>query len=283
MTDAVRTTATNGAGSVSTTRPAAPREQTAPQRKGVQVNATRKAALVTGVLFIITYVTSIPARLFLYAPVRFDVNYIVSAGADSYIALGALLELLLIIANVGTAVVLFPILKRQHEELALGFVAARLMESTFIAVGILSLLAIVMLRQDVAGAGGADPAAFVAVGRALFAIYEWAFALGPGFIVGVGNGLILGYLLYRSGLVPRGMAMLGLIAGPLLIAGGTAVLFDVIEPDSLPHVLAVIPEFIWELSLGIYLTVKGFKPSPITAPGESSVPALVVGHVPNAG
>jgi hypothetical protein len=245
------------------------------------VNATRKAALVTGVLFVLTYVTSIPARLFLYAPVRFDVNYIVGAGADSQIALGALLELLLIITGIGTAVVLFPILKRQNEALALGYVTARLIECAFIAVGILSLLTVVMLRQDVAGAGGGDAASFVAVGRALFAIYEWAFLLGPGFFVGVGNGLILGYLLYRSGLVPRGMAMLGLIGGTLIIASGTAVLFGVIELDSLPHVLAVIPEFIWELALGIYLIVKGFKPSPITAPGESSVPVnLIGGRVP---
>ncbi len=225
----------------------------------------RKIALITGVLFIITYVTSIPARLFLYAPVRTDVNYIVGAGADSQIALGALLELILIIANVGTAVVLFPILKRQNYELALGYVTARLVECTFIAAGILSVLAIVMLRQDFAGTGGGDRGSFVTVGRALFAIYEWAFALGPGFVVGVGNGLILGYMMYKSRLVPRGMAMLGLIGGPLIIATGVAVLFDVIEPDSLPQVIAVIPEFFWELSLGIYLIVKGFKPAAVAS------------------
>ncbi len=229
------------------------------------MNATRKAALVTGVLFIITYVTSIPARLVLYAPVRFDVNYIVGAGADSQIALGALLELILIIANVGTAVVLFPILKRQNYELALGYVTARLVECTFIAAGILSLLAIVMLRQDVAGAGGGDPAALVPVGRALFAIYEWAFALGPGFVVGVGNGLILGYLMYRSGLVPRWMAVLGLVGGPLLCASGIAVLFDVLQFAGVGQGIATIPEFFWELLLGIYMTVKGFRPSSITA------------------
>jgi Domain of unknown function (DUF4386) len=120
-----------------------------------------------------------------------------------------------------------------------------------------------MLRQDLAEAGGGDPGSFVTVGRSLVAIHDWTFLLGPGFIVGVGNGLILGYLMYRSGLVPRGMAVLGLIAGPVLCAAGIAVLFDVIEPGSAPQVIASAPEFVWELALGIYLTFKGFKPSPI--------------------
>ncbi len=133
-------------------------------------------------------------------------NYIVGAGADSRIALGALLEMILIVANIGTAVVLFPILKRQNESLALGYVTARVMECVFIAVGILSLLAVVTLRQDV-GAAGAD--SLVTAGRSLVAIHDWTFLLGPGWVVGVGNGLILGYLMYRSGLVPRRMACWG--------------------------------------------------------------------------
>jgi hypothetical protein len=170
---------------------------------------------------------------------------------------------LLVIANIGTAVVLFPILKRQSETLALGYVTARIVECTFIAVGFLSLLAIVTVRQDVAG--DLDPATLEAVGRSLVAIKDWTFLLGPGFVVGVGNGLILGYLFYRSGLVPRRMAMLGLIGGPLIVLSGIAVFFDVIEQGSAAQGIATIPEFLWELSLGIYLTVKGFKRAPILA------------------
>jgi hypothetical protein len=222
---------------------------------------TRRAALVAGVLFIITFVVSIPAALVLYTPVLDHANYIVGPGSDSRIAFGAFLEMILIVANIGSAVVLFPILKRQSERLALGYVTARVMESAFIAVGILSLMAIVTLRQDV-GASGGD--SLVMTGRSLVAIHDWTFLLGPGWVVGVGNGLILGYLMYRSGLVPRGMAMLGLVGGPLIIASGTAVLFNVIEPGSGPQVIATIPEFFWELSLGIYLIVKGFRPPPIT-------------------
>ncbi|MGH3479053.1 MAG: DUF4386 domain-containing protein, partial [Nocardioidaceae bacterium] len=199
----------------------------------------------------------------LYNPVLDHTNYIVGAGEDTRVALGALLEVLLIVANVGTAVVLFPVLKRQDEGLALGYVAARLVECTFIAIGIVSLLAVVTLRQDFAEAAGGDSGSFVTVGQSLVAIHDWTFLLGPGFVVGVGNGLILGYLMYRSGLVPRGMAMLGLVGGPLLCAAGIAVLFDVIEPGSATQAIATIPEFVWELSLGIYLMVKGFKPAPI--------------------
>jgi hypothetical protein len=141
---------------------------------------------------------------------------------------GGFLELLLIIANIGTAVVLYPILKRQNESLALGYVTARLVECTFIAVGILSVLAVVTLRQDAAGAG-ADSLAV-----SLAAIKDWTFLLGPGFVVGVGNGLLLGYLMYRSGLVPRRMAMLGLVGGPLICASGIAVMFDLFDAGSAP-------------------------------------------------
>ena len=196
------------------------------------MDSTRRTSFVTGVLFIITFVTAIPAALVLYTPVLDDPNYILGAGADSGVALGAFLEVLLIIANVGTAVALFPILKRQNEALALGYVSARLVECTFIAIGIVSLLAVVTLRQDFAGAAGGDPSSFVTAGNSLVAVHDWTFLLGPGWVVGVGNGLILGWLMYRSGLVPRGLALLGLVAGPVLLAGGTAALLGVIEPDS---------------------------------------------------
>ena len=224
-------------------------------------SSTRTLARIAGVLFIITFVTAIAGAL-LYDPVLHNRDYIAGAGADNRVFLGALMELLLIIANIGTALALFPILKRQNEALALGYVAARVIECTFIAIGIVSVLAVVTLRQDTAGADGAS---LVSIGQSLVAIHDWTFLLGPGFVVGVGNGLLLGYLMYRSGLVPRPMAVQGLIAGPVLCAGGIAVLFDVIEPDSALKALAAAPEFVWELSLGIYLSVKGFKPSPITS------------------
>jgi hypothetical protein len=216
-------------------------------REGVQINP-QTIARVTGVLFLITFITSIPA-FFFYVPVLDDPRYIVGAGADNSVQWGAFLELLLIIANIGTAVVLYPVVKRQNEILALGYVTARIVECAFIAVGILSLLTVVTLHQE--AAAGADAASLVAVGESLVALHDWTRLLGPGFFVGVGNGLILGYLMYRSALVPRGMAVLGLVGGPLIIASGVAVLLGVIEAGSVWQAIATIPEFFWELSLGI--------------------------------
>jgi Domain of unknown function (DUF4386) len=189
------------------------------------------------------------------------VGYIASAGQDNRILFGALLELLLIVANIGTAVVLYPIARRQSEELALGYVTARLFECTFILVGIVAVLGIVTLQQQVAGAVEGS------IAYTLAAIKDWTFWLGPGWVVGWGNGLILGYLMYRSGLVPRWMAWLGLVGGPLNILSGTLVMFGVADPGGTLQGLATIPEGLWELSLGIYCTVWGFRrSSPILRP-----------------
>lgn len=224
-------------------------------------DSLRRTARVVGWLFLITYATSIAAKFAFYPPL-FEGDYITSAGDDTRLLWGALAELILIVANIGTAVALFSVLKRQHENLALAFVTARVMESVFIAVGVLAVLTTVTLRQDYAET--ADAAGLAVVGDALVALQEWTFNLGPGIVVGVGNGMILGYLMYRSGLVPRRMAMLGLVGGPLICLSGAAVVLGVIEAGSAWHNLAVVPEFFWELSLGIYLVVKGFRPSPIT-------------------
>src|SRR3954453_13149503 len=219
---------------------------------------TGKIAKLTGWLMVVTFVTSIPAYFVFYAPVRNNPEYITGAGADptASVALGAVLELILIIANVGTAVVPYAVFKRYSEGLALGYVAARLVEAMFIAIGIISMLTFLFMRQQ--GTAGTN----AVLGDVFAAIYDRAFLVGPGVFAGVANGVILGYLMYRSGLVPRGMAMLGLIGGPLVAASSIAVMFDVIQRGSAVQGVATIPEFIWELSFAIYLIVKGFKPSP---------------------
>jgi len=229
------------------------------------MSSTRKSAFLAGALFIVTFITSIPAAFILYRPLLDHADYIVGPGADTQILWGAFLEVLLVIANIGTALALFRIVKRENETIALGFVIARIIESTFIIIGILSLISVVTLRQDFAGGDGSDAGSFVTVGKSLVALHDWTFLLGPGFVVGIGNGLMLGYLMYRSGLVPRRMAMLGLVGGPLIIATGAAILLGYLEAGSVIQGVATIPEALWELSLGIYLMVKGFRPSPITA------------------
>ena len=225
----------------------------------------RMIALTGGILFLITFVTSIPA-LYLFQPVLDDpAGYIAGAGSDNRIFLGAFLELLLIVANVATAVVLFPILRRQNELLAVGYVTARLVESTFIAIGLISVLGVVSLRQD---APTADPGVAVA----LAGMKDWTFLLGPGFIVGIGNGLLLGYMMYQSRLVPRGLAVLGLVGGPLICISGVIVLLGLAPPGGTLQSIATIPEFLWELSFGIFLTFKGFLPSPILSAGAGRTP-----------
>jgi hypothetical protein len=232
------------------------------------MNHPQTIARVFGVLYLITFFTSIPALFVFFAPVLDDPRYILGPGADTSVAWGAVLELILIIANIGTAVVLYPILKRHNEILILGYVTARVMESVFIAVGILSLLTIVTLRQE--ATAGADAASLLTAGESLVALKDWTFLLGPGFMVGVGNGLLLGYLMYTSRLVPRGMAVLGLIGGPLIIVTGVGVIFGVIEAGGAVQTIATIPEALWELLLGIWSIVRGFNPSAIARlEGES--------------
>lgn len=218
----------------------------------------RRIATFTGWLWIITIVTSILARFFFYAPVLDNEgNYVTGAGSEAktLIAIGALLELLLIISNVGTAVVPFSIHKRVHEAGAVAYVTARLVECTFIAIGIVCMLAISTLRQD--APSGTD----AALGQGIFAVYEWTFRIGPGVIVGVGNGLILGWLMYTSGLVPRRLALFGLVGGPLIIISGALVILNAIPASGAVQTLMTIPEFIWELGIGIYLIVKGYRTS----------------------
>ena len=218
----------------------------------------QKRARIFGALYLITFVTSIPALLLYETVLRHPASYIAGAGHDKQVLLGVLLELLLIIANIATAVVIFPILRRQNEELALGYVTARLFECTFIAVGIVAMLGIVTLRAQVAGTAEGT------VAYTLAAIKDWTFLLGPGWVVGWGNGLILGYLMYRSELVPRRWCWLGLVGGPLIIVTGTAVVFSGNDPGNGLHSLqgiATLPEFAWELFLGVYCTIRGFRPS----------------------
>ena len=221
----------------------------------------QKRARVFGVLFLITYVTSIGALALFQSVLDDPAGYIAGDGKDSQIYLGAFLELLLIISNVGTAVVLYPIVRRQNELLAIGYVAARIIECVFIAGGIILVLGVVSLRQD------SPDAADLAV--SLAALKDWTFLFGPGMIVPFGNGLILGYLMYKSGLVPRWMPWLGLIGGPLLLIGNIGVLFDWWDQTGAVSIL-VVPEFLWELFLGIYAAVWGFrKDAPILSPRRS--------------
>lgn len=226
------------------------------------MSGVRRTAVVFGALYLATFVFSI-AGVLLYDPVLHPVKFMAGTGGDTRVRLGAVCEVFLIIANIGTAVVIYPIFRRRYEVLSIGYVTARLAECTFIAIGIVSYLAVVTLHPK-AGVGAGS---LVNDARALVAVRNWTFVLGPGFVAGLGNGLILGSMMYRSGLMPRGLSMLGLIGGTLICITGLGVVLDVFARGGTAQAIATVPEFIWELSLGIYPLVKGFKTSPTDEAG----------------
>src|ERR671915_799794 len=226
-----------------------------------QSRQQRQRARIAGWLMALTFLTSIPAALVLYDPVLNDTDYILGAGDDTRVTLGALLEIFLMIGNVGTAVVMFPILRRYSETLSLSYVASRTIEATIIGVGAISLLSVVTPREDLAASTGADGTSLEIAGQTLVAIHDWTFLFGPGFCVGV-NGILLGWMMYRTGLMPPRLAMLGVIGGPLIFASAIAGLFGAHEQNGL-HAPFSVPPVLFEAAFAIYLIVKGFRPSPI--------------------
>jgi hypothetical protein len=225
------------------------------------VDRTRRTALVAGILYLVTFAASIPA-VFLLDPVLSDPNYIVSGAADPRVVGGAVLDLVNALACIGTAVALFSVVKLEHEGLALGFVTTRMFEAAVITTGVVCVLAVVALHR--AGVATADSASYVAVARALVAVRDQTFLIGPSLMPGF-NALLLGTLLYRSRLVPRAIPALGLIGGPLLIAATTATLFGIVDRVSVWTGIATLPIFLWELGLGLWLTFRGFDPSAVRA------------------
>ena len=213
------------------------------------MNSTRKTAMVAGVLYLLTFV-SIPI-LFLYSSVR-GANYIVGPGPDTRVFIGVVLEMIVALAGIGTAVALYPVVKRQNEGVALGFVGVRTLEAAMIFVGVFSLLSVVGLRRAGAGTGA------LATGQALIGLHDWTFVLGQSLFPAV-SALLLGSLLYQSRLVPRILPVLGFIGAPLLVASTMATLFGANEYGSGLSGLGALPIAVWEFSLGVYLVVKGFR------------------------
>lgn len=217
---------------------------------------TRKAALASGLFYLITFASSIPAALML-APILTDPAYILGGGADSQIMLACLLDLVNALACIGSAVAVFTVLKRYQESLALGFVTTRAFEAATIVIGVVSLLAVVSLRQ--AGpAAGTDTGSLVAVGQGLVGVRDWTFIIGPGLMPGL-NALMFATILYRFRLVPRVIPALGLIGAPLLIASATGMILGINEVGSAFSALATAPIFVWELSVGLWMVFKGFR------------------------
>jgi hypothetical protein len=222
------------------------------------MDSMRKTALVAGVLYLITFLAV--ATLFVYGPVLKDSAYILSSGSDTGVRWGALVEVIVALAGIGCAITLFPVVKRQNEAFALGYVTTRVVEAGMIFIGVVSLLSLVTLRQDLGAAAGADTAAVSTAGASLVATYNAAFLLGQTLMPAM-NALLLGYLMYRSGLVPRLIPAVGLVGGFLMTSSVIGQIIGINEQVSVWSGIALLPIFAWELSLGLYMAIKGFKPS----------------------
>jgi hypothetical protein len=226
------------------------------------LSPTRRISLLAGIFFLLTFVHVL--ILPLYDDVWNNDRFILGEGNDTLVRLGAIPDLLTAFFGIATAVILFQVLRHQQLGVALGYVAVRTFEAVMIVAGTLCLLAIVTLREDAGGATGTEAETLVAIGDALVAVSRWSFTFGPGVCAGLGNGLLLGYLMYRSGLVPRKMALLGVIGGPLSLVGLVFVLFGQWEQDDPQQFLFTVGEIAWELSLSVFLIVKGFNRTPLT-------------------
>lgn len=233
------------------------------------MDPTRKAALAAGLFYIGTFVFSIPA-LGLYDGVVNDPNFVLGAGSDQGVRWGGLIEVLTALTGIGTAVALYPVIKRHGPGRAVGFVASRTLEAAMIFTGVLAVLAVYTLRQDFTGA--TDTAALTTTASGLVAVKDWSFLLGPGIMPAI-NALCFATIMYQSRLVPRWIPTVGLIGAPLLLASSTASLFGAWDQVSSAALLMALPIATWEFSVGVYMTVKGFRTPPATDADASVVPA----------
>jgi hypothetical protein len=230
--------------------------------KRAPMDPMRKTALIAGVAYIATFVFSIPVKFGFWADILDKPDFVLGAGSDNTVLWGALFEVLTALAGVAAAVSLYGIARRHSGRAALGFVTSRVLEATMIFVGVLSILTVYTLRHDVAGTADADTGALLTLRHALVGIHDWTFLIGPGVMAGV-NGLLIGSVMYRARLLPRWIPTLGLIGAPLLLISCIATLFGAWDQISGPALVLVLPIAVWEFSFGIYMTVKGFKPSAV--------------------
>jgi hypothetical protein len=233
------------------------------------MDSMRRTALIAGVLYLLTFITSIPA-LILKDPLLNDPNFILGAGSDTGVVWAGYLDIFVGLTGIGTAVALYPVARRVSQSAAVGFVASRVLEAALISVGVITILSVVTLRQDLAGATGAEAATLLSIGTALVAVHDWTFLLGPGIMACV-NALFIGSVMYRSGLVPRIIPIVGLIGAPLLFASCTATVFGVYDQVSAPAMIAVLPIALWEFSFGVWMTFKGFNTSAMATESAETV------------
>ena len=253
----------------SSTEPAA----AAIEPPGHGVDPIRRIALVAGVLYLITFVASIPQLKLFASIVDHPEAFIAGHGSTTSVLWGSWLEIITALAGVGTAIALYPVSRRVSKTAAIGFVTSRVTEGALILVGVVSVLTVVSLRSDLAGATGARAESLRVTGHALVQLRQWTFLVGPGVMAGI-NGIFLASVMYRSRLVPRLIPTIGLIGAPLILISDTATLFGVWDQVSGPAFAFGLPIAAWELSLGVWMTFKGFRPDAVSRLNRSSHQAV---------
>jgi hypothetical protein len=247
---------------IPTTVPAARTEApAAPAASRRRMDPMRKVALAGGVLYLITFAASLPQLKTFKHIIDDPSGYISTPGSNASVLWGSLLDIITAAAGIGTAIVLYPVTRRVSRTAGIGFVASRIVEATMILVGVLCILSVVTLKSHYAGATGAQGDSLRVTGEALVTIRQWTFLVGPGLIAGI-NALFLGYVMYRGHLVPRIIPTIGLIGAPIIITSAIVTMFGGWAQTSGTAFVFGVLDVIWEFSLGIYLTFKGFKQVP---------------------
>ena len=219
--------------------------------------SVRRAAFIAGALYILTFIASIPT-LAMKAPVVDHVDFVLGVGNQNSVIAASLLDVVCALAGIGTAVVLWPITRRENQTLGLGFVTTRVLEAATLVVGAISLMALVTLRNDVSAATGPEATSLLTTGRSLVAMHDWSFLFGPG-VMPAFNALMFATLLYRSRLVPRIIPMVGLVGAPLLLLSSVVTAFGGWEQTSNTAMLFALPIAAWEFTIGVWMMVKGFS------------------------
>ena len=228
---------------------------------GRRTDRTRGNSRAAGIFYILTFAASIPALLLL-DPVLNDPGYILGAGHDNQVLFACLLDVVTALTGIGSAVAVFPVVKKVNESMALGFVMSRMVEAAVIVIGVVALLSVVVLRQDLAGTAPADAASLTTTGQAFVTARNWTFLLGPGLMASL-NALLFGTLLFRSRLVPRIIPTIGLVGAPVLLTANLLTFFGQTTQTGTLTMAATLPIAAWELSVGFYMAFKGFKPAAV--------------------
>lgn len=226
------------------------------------MKANRDISIITGVLYIVAAVTAI-IGFALYQPILNDTEYIIKDTVnDTQVIWGAFNELILVFSIIGISIMMFPIINKENENIAIGYVCFRLLEAILITIGIISLLSILTLHQEFVKTLSPNASSFLTIGKLLVSVHNWTFLLGPKLALGPST-LLMSYFLYDSKLVPRFISVLGFVGGSLILICALLVMFGVFNQVSVWGAILAIPVFVYEMSLAVRLIVKGFNSSEV--------------------